>query len=413
MREEAEMGRLASIVGLCLAASTSAAPAQTYVVDASGSGDFSDLQVALDSVPDGSTLIVFGGWFGAKITRSVTMVGASDASGNKASIGGMIWGGGSGPNGAAVIVNAATDAIVTLSNLSIDPGFWDAQVHGIDVISVGFLVIRNCSVTAERQTLWDYDGSCSQPAHALFVENDATLIAVYGSSLYGVQGTTETNIDENNQSVRDVIVGGLGGDAIHAPDVTTIIVSESSLFGGDGGVADWGTGDGSGGHAPTELRGGDGGNAVTGAAFISAVQLNPGHSGGYTFRDTDWGNGELGSDGVDATNGDTDLGDRLAISGTPEPAGSLTITGSGFSAYRAGLIFLSTSLGNPAHLRQGTWFLGFPWFFAGAVPTDVGGGFTVSGTLPNDPAIVGLSISLQVADTEHLSEPELIVIEPQ
>jgi hypothetical protein len=76
------MFRLGLLASVFVALGSSSLNGQTYLVDSLGGpgSDFSDLQVALDTVPDDSTLLIQG-WFDGygvgsfKITKTVTMIG--------------------------------------------------------------------------------------------------------------------------------------------------------------------------------------------------------------------------------------------------------------------------------------------------------------------------------------------------
>jgi hypothetical protein len=244
---------------------------------------------------------------------------------------------------------------------------------------------------------------------AIFVAGAATIVGVFDSTLIGAKGTDETNVgDDENCHGNGTIIGGPGGSALDVTNTIATIISDSTLTAGAGGHAEWSKEFGCGDSPPIELRGGDGGNAVTGSAFVSNCTLVPGAGG--TFSDAQGPDGENGADGVEVSGTRTDLPNNIAVSGPAVIGSSITFAGSNFAPFRVAFIFESLSLAQPFHIRQGDWFLGFPFLLLGATTTDVSGAFSLSGTVPKDPALIGLSLALQFADTDHLSEPTLIII---
>ena len=93
------------------------AAAQIYVVDWNGSEGFKDLQVALDTVPAGSTLLVKGWEQNAVpyfVTKSVTIVGWTVSTGYGPTE--------SGSHPVVLAIDAGVDAAVTLKDVTIDGG---------------------------------------------------------------------------------------------------------------------------------------------------------------------------------------------------------------------------------------------------------------------------------------------------
>src|SRR5688572_13191057 len=139
---------------LAFALLASPALADTYVVSRGGGGDFTDLQVAIDSVNPGDTLLIRGtqahngGPYGAPpftVTKSLTIRGA----GKNAAIEG---GGGQSGDGTALIVDAGPGSTVAIEGLRIDGA--DCEAYGFDgadgvrVLLCGNLAIARCTISA-------------------------------------------------------------------------------------------------------------------------------------------------------------------------------------------------------------------------------------------------------------------------
>lgn len=74
--------RIPNVATKCLASLLAAAPLaaqSTWTVDAMGTGDFTDLQVALNTVAAGDVLLLLPGSYGqARITQTVSILGDPD-----------------------------------------------------------------------------------------------------------------------------------------------------------------------------------------------------------------------------------------------------------------------------------------------------------------------------------------------
>jgi hypothetical protein len=418
---------LASLV--LLASLTIATPSGgVYVVASDGTGDFSNLQTALDTVPPDSTLVLFPRmdawgnvlpWDSALVSHGVTIVGALGPGGEVPAIGGTTGVGYFPPSlyGAALAIATGRDAVVKLADLDIGIANWlDVPEYGIGVQSVGDLVIDHCTVWGTPAQMQAYPLFIDGP-HAILVNYPVHRVLITDSAIYGAEGTALSNIgDDGCHDVSDV-TGGFGGDAVCAPETDLVVICDSLLYGGRGGLGDWGDfayGEPCGVNGPDSLRGGRGGSCVHGDAYVSHGVLVPGAGGSFNFRDTDWGNGEKGEDGAPASGGSlTDLPDLLAVAGDAKVGATLTFTGSGFQPAGPCFIFVANSIGTPLPLRQGTWFLRWPFVFGGIVVADPLGAISFGGQIPDLPELVGVGFVVQVTNLATLSEPTSVVIGPR
>lgn len=396
-----DRGAMRSIgLALVCALGMSRAHAQVYVVDANGTEGFKDLQVALDTVPDGSTLLVKGPPWEQNavpylVHKSVTIVGWNvDAGTGPTEL---------GSHPVVLEIDAGPDAAVTLKDVSINGGWaWGPSFEGIHVTSVGDLVLRDCEVIG-GQGLADVCEYYFKNGDAIVIDA-ARSVSIVGSRVVGGgPGTTlwsESWCPDMHQAY--------GGDAIVSA-ADALLVIDSEVTGGRGADVGYYCGyDGS--DAPWEPIGSDGGDAIdaTGVTWVSGSTVTGGAPGqGLTMGCTS-DLGQPGNPGDDFSGAHADLPDLLtatdALLGQP-----ITLSGIGFEPAKAALTFLSFSIAPPVALRQGEWFLDVPFFFIGAFPTDGAGRFTLATTFPDDPALIGTTLVAQATDLVRMSEPIVLV----
>lgn len=384
-----------------------AAPAsgQIYQVKKNGTGDFTDFQTALDTVPAGSTLMVHGTWQGRFYVRqSVTVVGLRID----------LTSGEFGFDNAVLEVDAGPGSHVSFSHLDIalGPEYTTEGWHGINVWSAGEFVVTDSSivvgsamptpcevythngdgivvhsadlVSVQRSAIaggngwmltsgWgigcDYSGPAYQPrgGHGVCVTGTAGLLMVEDSILTGGNGSEVVYFVDPLFPPADTPCGGPGGHGLDNPTGTTYL-SNTTLAGGLGG------------HGWTE-------------GLVPPLE--------------DWG-----ADGLPSTGPCADLGPGLSA-GEAVLGRRVTLTGSGFAPNRAALLFFSTALlRTPMTIRQGLWFLDWPFNYLGVVPTDGTGGFSIYAEIPADPSLSGLKFMLQAGDVGLLSDPEIFVPRP-
>ncbi len=257
----------------CAAVLLGASPllANTYIVDSSGSGNFLDIQPAIEFASDGDVLLVNPGSYSNFVLRKPLVIV------------------GQGPG---VLVGPVSP--FTISKVeSVDTGT-KAGLAGL--VFQGSLTVQDCPVGIVLDAV-------TLPKGQLYIKN-CSDVRVRGSSIVGRDGGNTSN---------PFLELHHGSPAILA-DASRVEVSSCSLVGGDGGdcipcQADggWG-GDGGAGVAVvnagevhvarSNLTGGTGGNASPAALFVGAY----GGFGGTAMR--------LGSFPAEAS--------RAQVSGSPE-----------------------------------------------------------------------------------------------
>jgi hypothetical protein len=390
------LASLALVVGVA-----AAARAQVYDVDSNGAGDFVDLQTALDTVPAGSTLLVHGEQWCQRyfVEKSVTIVGLK--------IQGSISG--DGFDNAILEVDAGPGSRVVFDHLSIQliPGWTWEGTNGINVWSAGDVVISNSFIECSSAMATSCE-SYSRNGDGVVI-HDADSVSILGSSIAGGSGwVIWSGCDEGCDYMPNVRPRGGHGVLVNGP-LGLLLVEDSLVQGGLG--CEIGFNCTNCHEPPGAPRGGDGGNAIAGNAFLSNCEL----VGGKGARGWSWGCDppleDWGADGVEVAGSRVELADALSV-GEAVLGKDLALVGRGFAPDHAAILFLGTALGDPIVIRQGTWFLAWPFTFLGPFATDATGGFFVHGELPNDPTFSGVTLVLQASDGKLLSEPEVAVVRP-
>jgi len=241
----------------------SLANANVIVVDASGGGNFTQIQPAVDAASDGDVLLVKSGAYGSFVVGDKALVIVGDTGANVQ------------VSGAARVQSLSAQKTVVLENLhatgasSIDPnsryGLYLAgdQGHvrvescaftGASIYPTGYDAIRieSCTdVALTRTTGLGGNGSVlpapqAAPSGAGFAAIHST-VAIYDCTLHGGVGASAMPQDPGQD-------GAFGGDGCSG-SASTIFASGSEIAGGNGGGAGWGVGF-------SETWGGDGGDGM-------------------------------------------------------------------------------------------------------------------------------------------------------
>src|SRR5688572_21483645 len=281
-----------------------AANAQVFVVDRAGGGDFTDLQVALDTVFNGATLVlrgrfaIDGGSF--LVTKSVQLVGEPGAYVE------------AGHRDGAFIIDAPGKRVV-ISTLEIL-----GERHNVADGADGVLIENDATVILDH---CDVRGGSVQDITSCEIATGAgDGVRVSGSCGFllvqycVLAGTTAT--DQGGFGCACTYIQGCnGGDGLNCEASAVTVVVESVVSGGAGSDANWICTDGC---APDDwVEAGDGGTGLRGNAFVSNSSFTGGKGGNY---DEDFYAGDCadpwgvdGIDGEDVTGSITDLPAKLAV----------------------------------------------------------------------------------------------------
>jgi hypothetical protein len=376
------------------------AAAQIYVVDRAGGGDFSELQTALDAVPAESTLIVRGEWGDRYfVEKGVTLVGLHVTR----------TPGDAGLDNAAIEVDAGPGSRVVFDHLRIElqPEWTQEGLRGINVWSAGDVVISDSFIQCSS-TLATSCETYTRNGDGVVIHG-ADSVTILRSSIAGGGGwIIWSGCEEGCDYFYDVRPRGGHGVEV-AGSVGVLLIEDSLVQGGSGCEIGfnctncW--------DPVAAPRGGDGGHAIVGDAFLSNCEL----VGGAGARGWTWGCDPplegSGADGVAITGSGIELTDALSV-GEAVLGKDLALVGRGFAPEAAAMLFFGTGLGAPISIRQGTWFLAAPFLYLGPFATDPGGGFLLHGELPGDDALSGVTLVLQATDGALLSEPGIAVVRP-
>jgi len=213
------------------------AQAQTFEVP----GDYADLQVALDAVPAGATILVHGGnWETLRIEKPVTLVGDSFAT---------LWGGGDGPeNTAPITLDGPGAGSVVLRSLSIGAGayspFYSTTEPAIQGGGFDALFVHDSQVDAP---IWQFVYNTIRPGGDA-IRTTVPLLWIEESTVRGGD-TVADQTDEHTQ-------GFHAGHGIIASG--TVVLIDSNVQGGRGEFTIVHQDPACGGACPD----GDGGNGI-------------------------------------------------------------------------------------------------------------------------------------------------------
>jgi len=379
------------------------AAAQVYVVDPAGGGDFTDLQVALDSVPDGAALRVRGHWHDAPIVirKSVAIAGLQLETAFGPSIPSV---------NAAISIDAGPDATVTLADVAIELG---AAIEldgtdGIVVHSAGDVVLSNVTIVCNGVML-GADEFYGRNGIGVSVDHARSLL-IDGCDITGGGGYGFVRLSYCDPNPRPPD----GGAAVSIGLLDEPLrVSDSRLEGGAGSGVDYWCGEGC--EWDAIVPGGDGGAALDhsgGLTITSNVKL----LGGAPGRARTWDCRPPLS--LDGKPGGTLHGTRRKLTELIDVdqgriGQSVTVSGHRFAPRTLVWVWVSESLlTTPIELDLGPWFLAPPASLGMTTTTDATGFFWRMPDLPDDPAIVGLPFFVQATDFVRLSEPELVLPRP-
>jgi hypothetical protein len=380
------------------------ATAGTWTVNPDGSADFTSLQVAVDTVPDGSTLLASGLfdeglWIHGK---SIRIVSTSPPDGTW--VLGPLWGG-------WLIVVEDADWVI-LEGINAEPGptsYYGA--YGVVVRNVRHFELHDAVVKAAEFNPWVW-GSCvstDQSAYHGAWLQDVDYARITNSSLFGATGTWIFSFGDDGFCGRDQVFGGAGGDGLRA-ERSFVVLENVTAAAGNGNSADWN--DWTGIHeAPEMLTGGAGGNGVTGDVFTTDCSFFEGQGGGYVYSvGPNWGWGRNGPPGVEiaGTNTPLALPDLLDVS-VLRIGADATLAGHGFKPASFAVLFMGLDVDPPYLLRRGAWMLATPFFLLGAIPTDAAGAFRLDDVVPDDPLLVGVLGYVQAIGPAALSEPQELI----
>ncbi len=404
----------------CMLAFSTTVSAQVHLVTTDGSGDFSNLQVAIDSVGPGATLLI-GSDFeidGTYRIRSSLQLLAADG------VSPTITGGHSrevpGKNQTSVFsVQATPDSTVVFSGLTIVGR--DRYGHGFGTDGVTVLTAREVlfdEVRVRGGSL--FLDSCEmgiRTGDGVNSSNNVDQLIFMESSIYaGSPAATYAS------GCCPEIRGVAGGTAIRATVDVDIHHWFTDAFAGRGGDIFWEDGLCGGALPGPEYQAGDGGQIWTGHVIKDEPSLGSHPSAGLLevgeggIRHWDAIDHRIGRDGRE---GDTNSGLFTFIDQSfyvdPLHVGEEFVM-SEFTQFpfEEAVIYASTGIQPPIRGYTNPWFLGFLGFeFVGRYPVDEWRGGTVffTASLPDDPFLVGSTMALQaIIDDDYVTNPVMRVI---
>jgi len=370
---------------------------QTYTLDPNGNGaDFTDLQAAADSVPDGSTLVFLAPFPPAVVTtdKSLTLQGGTFG---EASVS-VPW---------VLEIYSGSDDSIHLVDCIVTGARADQQAQfvqsGLHVVA-GTVVVDQCMITTQGHELDANETGGGTPTSLMAGD----VVVIRNSTILGAT-PDDVWMDSCDSST---VKGEPGGTALDSSAASLCIVVDSTITGGAGGGAEYscvcinGTLND---VDPQSLVGGDGGPGIVGDAYVSASTITGGSAGSsWTSGCTDSA-GDDGHPGVDVIGTRSDLLDRLTISNLVI-GDAYTIDASGFFPNGIAFMIAAGEPSGPSSSRKlGFWFVGAAWLIL-PMPTDANGEVHIQGTVPFDGSLVGVSICMQFSDGGPLTEPETCVV---
>lgn len=387
------------------------ASGQIYVVDFDPNPhDFDDLQVALDTVPDGAVLYT-PSWFANTdpatgehvpffVTKSVTINGSPPPPFGDSEI-------------ATTVVIDAPGADVVLTGLSL--GYYDNGCltgDAVEIRAARSVVISNCLVKGGTRD----DGSAGAGVRGT---GPVDFVGIYNCQVVGAYAAGTVTVYEGGTWLPPL----LGGAGVELPDdlVGLALVDESDIEGGYGGGLEYIDDPALDLGPPGPLVGGQGGAAMVGACeyFGCVFRGGPGASVSC-FLDGSWDSDGDYDDCLDAhpdicgitgATGPTVDGtavERLRGTVRVDIARGWSSTVSAYTAPSTLVLFLAAF--DPVDALPLRGFDGElqvlpPWI---VIPTVSGGGTglvytAITGDLPDDPALDGMRLFVQVVDGKALS----------
>lgn len=253
---EPPVNRLARIVTLLLLA-LAPLPARAdgvRILQAPGLGLLPDIQTAIDAAADGDVLIVAPGAYAPFVVddRSIWIVAMEPGS---VSISGTVLV--SGTTNKDVVVMIGIEALGLAQDFQSDPGLNLSANNGR-------LRFQQCRFTGGKGTLADTSMGAGEPTRG---DGGHGVFAYDNKRVTFVDCTLEGGVGGGKDSLNYEDEGGDGGHGVHA-ELSTVVVYDSAVTGGEGGVGgSWGGKGGNGYHAADfgvvavgcDLSGGDGG----------------------------------------------------------------------------------------------------------------------------------------------------------
>jgi hypothetical protein len=249
--------------------------ANVIVVDASGGGDYTQIQAAIDAASDGDVLLVRNGSYAAFIVDDKALAIVGDTSADVQVV------------GAASVRNLSASKTAVIEHLSATGAGSGNTVFGLYLSNDhGRIRVESCSFTgaassgngqdavridacadvaltstnATGGSSATYPSSCCHYVGGAGLRATGSTVTIYRSTLRGGSGAGNSDVN-----------GGSGGNGCSA-SATSLFASGSSFLGGDGGEA----------GAPSlgESDGGDGGDGIALASSSTAILLQDIEQGG-------------------------------------------------------------------------------------------------------------------------------------
>lgn len=403
------------IVPLVLAAMgslpCSEAQAKIWIVDGYGSGDFTQIQPAIDASQDGDVILVrvsapFS--YDTFVLSKGVMIRASDAPftmvedaevyvrditlGKRAGISGVSLSTGvtyhastalhvDDCGGEVVLESVQLTAHDGVSSRLVIHNCDNVSMTSLDVLSGGVQIDNSYVRLSEVKVIMGTDVECGECVGIDAVQVTNSHIVLAGATVKGGNGS------KGSWFGHAAIPGGDGGVGLRAANSSIIMVGPGQIHGGNGGD---GGDDGFGNKTP----GGDGGNGFDGDSGLASRMTFLGGKGGK--------GSPYGKDGAPwhGTLTEVDVVPYLAMTGGFHPGGAfqldLDIVDAGALVFvfadHQGFVTVPGNPGPPLGAIPGGRFL---TFYGGHL--DALGHMTLPLVLPNDPALRGTPVNAQCA----------------
>lgn len=366
-----------------------------------GSADFDDLQVALDAVPEGATILVEGHAAPSDplvVTRSVALLGGIPGLSE--------W-----PRIFPTLVVDAPGADVVLERLYLggDYGAWTGDA--LELRAARSVTVRNCSVLGGSHD----EGPVEVYDAGLHVTGPVALVALDGVHVQGFgQGNSGGvhRIDEGGPWVEPPT----GGPALVLPEsfVGLAGLSGCSVVGGMGAWIDYRCDPALDLDPPGPLVGGSGGPALVGTCHASGTSFVGGSGGGLMGDDDGDGCVDDVACAGEACGGVGESGPDVVGTVVPRELGAVQVVapvgGTGSLRGRVqgpGMLvvfFVAADLAAPIPLRRldGPLQVLPPWL-SFTTTSDGHGYAAVTADLPDDPTLAGVPIFAQALSGAALS----------